>query len=415
MEGKHLDEQPETEEIENNVIEVMESGNISTFGSIRNTVNKWGRVLALAAMMSGATAEAASKDFKEVKGKTKVSHVEKESVEYKKQEQVNQICHRNGFKIVDAHSGAMEVHLPPGEVKKVIVFLGQVHATGTYESSSKESQKEVVESQYTIFRMLEDVKMLTGKKPACLLEGVVSDQQVTDSFTSEQTLETISKTVETIVRSNSPIEKIVKSQTEAVSRYVESRIDETDKVGLKAVTLFDLSVANKKILQNKGLSMKERTRLEKLDQGYQSQIDHGRVAYKIGGAAIAARFGYVNLLPAEDQVANQNVALCVYQDLGINAGEHESFFEVINKLPEKQKRKAHELLATYAHSKERELPTLQKSEDQLKDKETVVVIYGTMHTFEDTLKSEYSEGRMNNTAMVKIDSRRVSFASEGRK
>lgn len=381
--------------------EYIEEPKEAAFESLRTGVEKWGRILAFAAFMSGSASEVVAKE----KPKTI------ESSEYKNREKVNELCHKNGFTIVDAHSEVMDVSLPREEVKHVILMFGQIHAGGSYDKMSKVGRATVIQSQQTIFKLLESAHTKTGKTVDCLHEGVTSEENAKAATVDPKTFQGFINFSRDVSKANESIEKIANAELNNVTKFVETKVNESDKIDIKNSTLFDMSVAARSLLQQKNISSYERERLTKLSQSYESHIDSDRLTYKLGGAAIAARLGYAHIRPADNLATMESIYQHVYNDLGMTPHLDELFYDVLARVPAKKKKDIDTVIAKYATSALREVPVLQGAEAYLKDKEVVVLVYGDGHTFSESFKHEYDAGHMKNTALVKISTKFVQSAS----
>lgn len=322
---------------------------------------------------------------------------------------VNAICQEHGFGFVDATEGHMEVHLPPGQVRKVILFLGQSHAQGAYSKVDVGFRKVVVDSQNDILTMFKNAYAKTHALVPCLTEGVCTEDQASTMEGKDLDHTGIENFAR--VAASDPhvdIKKAVEQSISSAKKYVEGS-HVYDKESLKNSILFDASRSVRRALQEKDTPSYVASNLEQIARGIESHMQSDELAYTQGGAGIAARLGFAHIRPAENFDANFHVRQMIESNLGFKLKDGEDLYTAINHKGKSAQEAASKVIAQYAESKERETPAMANAEKELVSTDFVVLDYGAHHTFEGVLKDQYKAGKMQDVAMIKVDTRNFHF------
>ena len=328
---------------------------------------------------------------------------------------VNAICQEHGFSFVDAMEGHMEVHLPPGQVRKVILFIGQSHAQGAYSKVDAGFRKVVVDSQNDIFTMFKNAYAKTHAPVPCLTEGVCTDDQAATMEGKDEDHTGIENFARAAASDpHVDIKKAVEQSVSSAKKYVEGS-HVYDKESLKNSILFDASRSVRRALQEKDTPSYVASNLEQIARGIESHMQSDELAYTQGGAGIAARLGFAHIRPAENSDANFHVRQMIESKLGLKLKDGEDLYTAINHQGKSAQEAAAKVIAQYAESKEREMPAMVNAEKEFVKTDLVVLDYGAHHTFENVLTDQYKAGKMQDVAMIKVDTRNFHFEKKAGK
>lgn len=389
------------------VNEAFESLNENTFfASCRRSVDRLAKIAAMTAILGGAVHESFAGDEKigsklEINNKKSTEQVQSSETQERIDDlqRINSICLEHGVDFIDATSPFSEVYLPKGEVKKVIVHIGQTHAIKAYEDSSRSDRDEVVESQKKIYDILSQAHLKSDEPQVCLQEGLSTEDEVQEALNDKKTHGEFRSHIVDIASDHSvDIELTIKAEIEAVARY-SIRYKNS---GLKDSTLFDMSRSIQKVLLEEKIDDTTRGRLIEIRELIDRQIDNDVLIYTVGGALMAGKLEHAIIKPAENQEENLRVAREVCKDIGIPFDENQDFYAVIDALPKTQREKAYSLISKYALTKERERPVMDHAEDALKKRKLIFVNFGQEHGLDDVLKEKQEKKRMDGVALIKV-------------
>ena len=388
--------------------QVEQAGRFSSFlDSCKGSFDKLTKMAAMTAILSGAVGDAyahedGSSARKERSDKAHIEQFQSKETQERLDDllRINSICREHGLDFIDATSPSLAVHLPEGDVKKVIVHIGQMHAIEAYENSPRSVRNEIVDSQKKIYDILSQAHLKSDIPQVCLQEGLTTNEDVQEALNNEKTHGDYRAHILDIVLNPSvDIKKVVRAEIEAVELYSVKYKNS----GLKDSTLFDMSRAIQKILLEEWVDDQTRNRLIKMRELIDDQVDNDVLIYSVGGALMAGKLEHVILKPAESKEENLKVRKKVFEDLGMPFDENEDFYTVINSLPREQKKVADSLISKYGLSKERERPVMDHAETALRQRNLVFVNFGLEHQFGDVFEEEQLRGDLKGVALIKIN------------
>lgn len=364
--------------------------------SCRRSFNTMMQMATMATILSGAVGETQA-------------HENKDEDPLKRMEdlgRIESICREHGFDLEDNPSAVVSVDLPKGEVKKIIVHIGQVHAIGDYKKVSRKDRNEIVDAQEEIFHLLSGAHEKTGVPQICLSEGLAIDADVQVLLNNEDTHGMFRDSVVGIASNLSKnIKEAVDYEIEMIDQYTAGNKAE------RSSTLFDMSRAARKAMTEEGLDDAVKVRLGRIAERYENQIDYDLLTYTLGGVTIAAKLDHVKMKPAESMQGRQKVFMQVCADLKLSFDPQDDFYNFLNSQPEDVRKKAFALISKYGNSKEREKPAIEHAEKAFMGSDCVFLSYGIFHDFSDVLDDERKNGDMQEgVALIKIDVRKLKHS-----
>jgi hypothetical protein len=381
---------------------------------------KWISIMAAASMLSGGAmaGEKRSKLSIPVDNGARREHVEAKKApdiafEARQMLIVENLCKDAGFDI-DQYDGAVQMNLPPKPVSKVFINIGQTHRAERY-TNNPSGKKYVVQKQKLIFDLLRTASLKTHKQIPCLNEGVVSEEAAEAAVLNEKSEKKYREYVSTVVSSGESLKDETKHQVNTMNARLQARPEERYPELTKNLYFFDMVRLAENDINSRKTGPEEKMRLRELSANFSAQADIDLLTYEMGGVGIAARCGYVKVMPAENEKAYNNVMVHIQKEVGFVVPEGANMYDIIKNLPKEKRERADEAIARFGTSKEREMGTLHRVQDGLKNSISVVLVYGDAHDFNPEFDELQEKGTLDDVAMVKIDTDLFDLAEDADK
>ncbi len=324
------------------------------------------------------------------------------SFEFNQIEKAEKICINAGFD-VDKYAYAVSIHIPPGEVEKAIIFLGQEHKGANYDKKPK-GMDGAVQNQKNLFSLLKYAAEKTQKPVTCMVEGVVDEAGANLLVTPPEVSKSYWDFVCAVGDSQGSIKSMVDWELKAMKESVGPGGGGVDPFLGNNLGLFEILDMTKNAELSKDVPDIAKPRLREFLEKMTHKVNEDPIMYQFGGPGVASACGYVKVVPAESLEANQHVFANVAREVGITYNPNENLYNILEKMTAKKRQQAWEAISKYAFSKEREMSVLALAEKNLIHTNSVVLAFGNDHDFSERMDELYKEGKMKNTAVVKIDS-----------